>query len=203
MGSNSSSKSSSRTIYGNTTTSNPYAYSNTTNKGTLSGFAEGTALRSVYDMVNNSIDSLLEEYINPSPDSAVNQSKINSYSKTLAQQTRKNLENDIISPLSNRNMLRSSQATDLYRNLLNQNISAVSNYTNELASNSREDTGKMLSNLLSMYMLGANYLAELQNHSLKASSGNASKYSSTATSNGGSIAKDVIPVVLAAIEAFG
>ena len=193
MGSNSS-KSSSRTIYGNTTTSNPYAYSKTDNSVTLAGFKSGTALQSVYDIVNKSVDSLLNEYINPDPNSQINQSKIKSFSDTLARQTRSNLENDIINPLSKRNMLRSSQATDLYRNLLNQNIASTENYTNELYTNSSDEIGKKLSTLLSMYMLGANYLSDLQNHSLRASSGNASKYNTT--SRDSDIASTLLPYAI-------
>jgi hypothetical protein len=199
MGSNSS-KSSSRTIYGNTTTSNPYAYSKTDNNGTLAGFKNGTALQSVYDIVNKSVDSLLNEYINPDPNSPINQSKIKSFSNTLAQQTRNSLENDIINPLSKRNMLRSSQAADLYRNLLNQNVASVANYTNELYTNSSDEVGKKLSNLLSLYMLGANYLSDLQNHSLKASSGNASKYNST--SRDSDIASALLPYAISVMSSL-
>ena len=55
----------STTIYGNTTTKNPYAYAKTDNSGTVSGFQDKTALNSIYNFVNNSIDSLLDEYLNP------------------------------------------------------------------------------------------------------------------------------------------
>ena len=61
MGSKSSS-STTRTVYGNTTTKNPYAYARTNNSGTVSGFQNGTALNSVYNFVNKSIDSLLDVY---------------------------------------------------------------------------------------------------------------------------------------------
>ena len=71
-----------RTVYGNTTTSNPYAYSKTNNQGTLSGFNDGTAFKSVYDVVNNSIDSLLSEYLNPNPESQINNSRIKQFSNT-------------------------------------------------------------------------------------------------------------------------
>ena len=163
-------------VFKNTTTSNPYAYSKTDNNGTTSGFYDGTALKSVYNFVNNSVDSLLDEYLNPNLNSVTNQAKLNAFANTLSNQTRYNLENNIINPLSSRNMIRSSQANDLYKNLANQNISSVSNYANELLSSSQGDTAKVLSNLLSYYMQGANYLSDMQDHSLKASSGMADKY---------------------------
>ena len=159
--------------YGNTTTSNPYAYAKTTNNGTIAGFQDNTALGSVYNFVNKSIDSLLNEYLNPNLNSTTNQAKLNSFVNTLNQQTNSNLENNIINPLSKRNMIRSSQATDLYKNLTNQNISALANYANDLLSSSQDNTAKMLANLLSYYMEGANYLATMQNQSLQTSKGNA------------------------------
>ena len=82
-----------RTVYGNTTTSNPYAYSKTTNDGTESGFQNGTAFKSVYDFVNNNADELLQQYLNPSLNSVTNQAKLNSFANTLSQQTNTNLEN--------------------------------------------------------------------------------------------------------------
>ena len=170
-------KSTSRTVYGNTTTKNPYAYAKTNNSGTESGFQNG-ALNSVYNFVNQNIDSLLEEYMNPNLNSATNQAKLNSFVSNLNQQTNSNLENNIINPLSKRNMLRSSQATDLYKNLANQNNSAIVGYLNDLLSSSQDNTAKMLSNLLAYYMQGANYLTTMQNQSLQTSKGNATTYNS-------------------------
>ena len=184
MGTNPSTITTRRTVYGNTTTSNPYAVSKTTNKGTTSAFQNGTAFNSIYDFVNKNAESLLNEYLNPNLNSAQNQAKINSFANT--QQSRTNLENNIINPLSNRNMLRSSQASDLYKNLANQNTAAVSDFVNNLLASSQSDTGNLLSNLLSYYMLGANYLSDMQNHSLKASSGNATTYTNTNASGNSS-----------------
>ena len=121
-------------VYGNTTTSNPYATATTNNSGTTAAFQPGTALDSVYNFVNNNINSLLDEYLNPSLDSATNQAKLNEYTNTLATESLKNLENNIINPLSNRNMIRSSQATDLYENLSDANTDSLSSYINELLS---------------------------------------------------------------------
>ena len=178
-----SSSTTKRTVYGNTTTSNPYAYSKTNNDGTTSGFQKGTAFQSIYDFVNKSANSLLEDYLNPNLNSVTNQAKLNSFANTLSQQTKSSLENDIINSLSKRNLVRSSQAGDLYKNLANQNAASIANYANELISNSQNDTAKMLSNLLSYYMLGANYLSGMQNNSLSASQGNATQYNNSTGNN--------------------
>ena len=196
MGSKSSSTTS-RTVYGNTTTSNPYAYSKTTNNGTKSGFQNGTALNSVYNFVNKSIDSLLDEYLNPNLNSVTNQAKMNSFANTLNQQTRTNLENNIINPLSKRNMVRSSQAANLYRNLANQNVASIADYANNLLATSQDNTAKMLSNLLNYYMQGANYLASMQNHSLNSSQGNATRYNEV-TGNNSAMQDVLFKIALAA-----
>lgn len=169
------------TVYGNTKTTNPYAYSQTNNSGTASGFQNGTAFKSVYDFVNRNAESLLDEYLTPKLNSVTNRAKLNSFSNTLSQQTRNSLENDIINNLSKRNMIRSSQASDLYKNLSNQNTAAIANFANDLLANSQENTAKMLTNLLSYYMYGANYLSDLQQHSLNASAGNATKTTGSAS----------------------
>ncbi len=170
-------------VYGNTTTSNPYATATTNNSGTTAAFQPGTALDSVYNFVNNNINSLLDEYLNPSLDSATNQAKLNEYTNTLATESLKNLENNIINPLSNRNMIRSSQATDLYENLSDANTDSLSSYINELLSESQDNTASVLNNLLSAYMLGYNVISDMQNQSLQTSAGNATTTANNSASS--------------------
>ena len=177
-------KSTQTTVYGNTTTSNPYAYAKTNNSGTVAGFQNGTALNSIYNLVNNNIDSLLNNYLNPNLDSVTNKAKLNAFTNTLNQQSKANLENNIINPLSKRNMIRSSQASDLYRNLSNQNIASIADFANNLLATSQDDTAKMLTNLLAYYMQGANYLSSMQNQSLQTSKGNATTTNTTNTGLG-------------------
>ena len=170
-------------VYGNTTTSNPYATATTNDSGTTAAFQPGTALDSVYNFVNNNINSLLDEYLNPSLDSATNQAKLNEYTNTLATESLKNLENNIINPLSNRNMIRSSQATDLYENLSDANTDSLSSYINELLSESQDNTASVLNNLLSAYMLGYNVISDMQNQSLQTSAGNATTTANNSASS--------------------
>ena len=167
------------TVYGNTTTSNPYATATTTNSGTTAAFQPGTALDSVYNFVNKNMGSLLDEYLNPSLNSTTNQAKLNAYTSALSSESLKNLENNIINPLSERNMVRSSQATDLYKNLSESNTNALSSYINELLSGSQDNSAAMINNLLSAYMQGYNVISDMQNQSLQTSAGN-----STTTSEG-------------------
>lgn len=168
MGGSSKSKSSSstKTTYGNTTTKNPYYNSSTDSKGnTVTNFVQGSAGQQAYDFVNNNISGLLQDYLNPSINSSVNQAKLNQFNKAQQQ----NLQNNIISPLANNNMLRSSQATNLYNNLSNQSA----DYVNDLIANSQNDTWNIINNLMSLYMSGYTGSSSEENTSLNASSGNA------------------------------
>ena len=119
--------------------------------------------------------NLLEQYLNPSLNSTTNQAKIKSFINNLNSESSKALENNIINPLSNRNMIRSSQASNLYKNLAQNNTNQIANYTNELLGNSQEETAKMLNNLMLLYMNGYNALAANQQQSLATSQGNATK----------------------------
>ena len=172
-------KSQTTTQYGNTTTSNPYVTASTNNAGTNAAFQPGTALESVYNYVNNNINSLLDDYLNPNLNSATNQAKLNAFTNALNSTTRANMENNIINPLSKRNMLRSSQASDLYRSLSNQQTASLDNYITELLSSAQNESASMLNNLLQMYLQGYNVLSDISSKSLKTSAGNATKTTET------------------------
>ena len=178
-----SKKTTSSTVYGNTTTVNPYVTSQTTNQGTVSAFKENTAFNSINNFVNKNIDQLLNEYLNPTLNSTTNQSKMNSFVNTLNNLSAQSLENNIINPLSRRNMIRSSQATDMYRNLALNNANQISSYAQELLGNAQKDTASLLTNLMLLYMNGYNVMNDTQSQSLATSQGNATKTNSTGNGN--------------------
>ncbi len=177
-----SKKTTSQTVYGNTTTKNPFVTSQTTNNGTISTFNPGTAFDTVNNFVNTNMDSLLEEYLNPTLNSVTNQAKMNSYLNALNPESAKMLENNIINPLSKRNMIRSSQATNMYNNLAQNNAAQVGAYANELLANSQAETAKVLTNLMLMYMNGYNAIADNQKQSLATSQGNSTQTNKTSES---------------------
>lgn len=188
-------------IYGNTTTNNPYASATTNNSGTTANFQPGTALDSIYNFVNKNMDSLLDEYLNPNLNSRTNQAKLNAYTNKLNSETYKNLENNIINPLSNRNMVRSSQATDLYKNLSDQNASSLSSYINDLLADSQENTASMMNNLLAAYMQGYNVISDMQNQSLQTSAGNGTTTTnSSSNSNGLGMSTDSAGKIVSILE---
>lgn len=179
-----SSKTTSQTVYGNTTTTNPYVTSQTTNKGTTSVFNPDSAFSTINDYVNNNIGKLLDEYLNPTLNSVTNKSKLNSFANALNSESVKALENNIVNPLSNRNMIRSSQATNLYNNLVQNNANQIGNYANELLGGSQSEMAKVLSNLMLLYMNGYNAVLANQQQSLATSQGNAQKTQNTTESSG-------------------
>lgn len=182
-GSKSKSSSESSTTYKTTTTTNPYVKSTTNDSGTTTTLQPNTALSKVYNFTNNNIDQLLNEYLNPSIDTATNQAQLNAYTKTLNDETRKSLENNIIAPLAQRNMIRSSQATDLYNNLAKQQNDAISDYTANLLTNSQNNTASMINTLMNLAFQGYNVVSGNQAQSLNTSSGNADKKSSGSSSS--------------------
>ena len=195
-----SQKTTSRTVYGNTTTANPYVTATTNNAGTVASFQPGTALEAIYNNVNRDMGNLLNEYLNPTLNSTTNQAKLNAFNNTLNTTTRQNLENGIINPLSNRNMIRSSQATDLYKNLSNQNNASLDSYINGLLSESQDNTARMMTNLLNMYMQGLGAINNVQGQSLQTSSGNATKTSNT-TNKSDQLAELATIIAKAAMQA--
>ena len=178
-----STKSTSKTVYGNTTTTNPYVTSKTTNKGTTSVFKPNTALSNINDFVNTNMNNLLDEYLNPTLNSVTNQAKMNSFINAINSESAKNLENIIINPLSNRNMIRSSQATNMYNNLAQNNANQIANYANDLLANAQSETAKVLTNLMLLYMNGYNAISDTQKQSLATSQGNAQKSQKTTESS--------------------
>lgn len=172
--SNASSKSNSSSSkrYSTTTTSNPYVTSTTNNRGTTTKFQNGSALSTVNNFTNNNIDRLLNEYLNPSINTTQNQALLGQYQKNLESETNKSLQNNIIAPLTRRNMIRSSQATDLYNNLSKNNNDAISDYTAQLLSNSQNTTENTLNTLMNYIFQTGNLFNSNQALSLNTSSGN-------------------------------
>lgn len=178
-GSSSSSNTNLNTVLGNTTTKNPYVTSTTNNKGTQSNFIDGTAFATIYDSVNNNIGNLLNEYLNPSLNSATNQAQLANFQKNMNEQMNKTMENNIVNPLTKRNMVRSSQATDMYNYANKRAASETADFTNDLLANSQANTANVMNNLLNAYLQGYNVINNNQAQSLNTSNANASKNQTT------------------------
>lgn len=192
----------SKTVYGNTTTTNPFVTSQTTNNGTISEFKPNTAFNTINSYVNKNIGGLLDEYLNPTLNSTTNKAKMDAFINNINAQSSKSLENNIINPLSQKNMIRSSQATNLYKNLAENNANQIGSYTKELLSTSQQDTAKLLNNLMLLYLNGYNAISENQKQSLLTSQGNSSKTENSTDPNAfnSEMAQIALQLVMASME---
>lgn len=181
-GSGSSSNSSSTTTYHKTTTKNPYVTSVTDNYGTTTTLNDGTAYKSIYDYNNKNMDELLEEYRHPTLNTPTNQALLQNYTDNLNKQSKKALENNIINPLTQRNMIRSSAAANMYSNLAEAMNDSISDYSAELLANSQRNTGDMINLLMNAYLQGHNAVNGNQALSLQTSAGNATTTGNSKTS---------------------
>lgn len=182
---NSSSNNYKTNYLGTSTTKNPYVTSTTNNNGTTSSFKPNTAMETIYNSVNQNIGNLLNEYINPTLESNTNKALLNNFANVMQSQSKQNLENNIINPLTQRNMIRSSQATDLYKKEAENTNSNIANFANNLLANSQANTADMITNLLNAYLQGYNIVSDNQAQSLATSKANGSSFSTTNTDNFG------------------
>ena len=179
MGGSSSSDSSgaSWTVHNPVYSNNPYSTVYTdANGNTTANFNEGTGFKTVYDYTNANMGDLLNEWRNPSLDTTTNQARIKAYNKTMNENALNNLENNIINPLSQRNMIRSSQATQLYKGLNDSLIDAYDNFTTDLLANSQKETGNMIDQLQNWYMQGQQALNQDIQNNLNVYNGNGVTY---------------------------
>ena len=169
--SNSSSTTTSKPVYSASSQTNPY-YKTTTNSSgdTVTNFLKGSAGETAYNYVNDNIGSLLNNYLNPSLNNSVDQAKLTAFN----QQQQQNLQNSIINPLANNNMIRSSQATNMYNNLSNQ----YADYTNQLLADSQANSWNMINNLMNMYTTGYSGANSEIGNALQASVGRSDSSSS-------------------------
>ena len=159
---------------------NPYTTVITDSSGTRADFNDNTWFGDINNYANANAKDLLEEWRNPNLNSTTNQAKINMYNKEMDKNLNNALENNIIAPLSQRNMIRSSQATDLYKGLSKSMADKYDDFINNLLANSQENTGKMIDQLTNWYMQGQNVLNQDIQNSINHANGNAT---STTTGN--------------------
>lgn len=170
--SNTSSTTSTTPTFINTNTTNPYYVTKTDKNGnTTNDFVKGSAGETAYNFVNQNISGLLNDYLNPSLDTTTNRAKLSQFNK----QQQANLQNNIINPLASNNMVRSSQATNMYNNLSNQ----AADYANDLLASSQSDTWNMINNLVNLYTMGYQGANSDVTTALKAATGNNSMTTSS------------------------
>lgn len=137
-----------------TTSTSPYATATSTKNGTdvkLNDFLTNTNA-----WVEKSMPSLYNQLLNPSLDNAVTKAKSNLFNDAFSESSKKAFENNLINPLSNRNMLRSSASTDMYNNFAKDQNDTISTFNNQLIADNTTDTSNLINQLMNIYLLGAN-----------------------------------------------
>ena len=169
--SNTDSTTTTKPTYSASSQTNPYFTTKTDDKGnTTSNFTQGSAGETTYNYVNQNIGELLNNYLKPSLNNVTDQAKLSEFNKVQQQ----NLQNNIINPLTTNNMVRSSQATNMYNNLSNQSA----DYANQLLAESQDNTWNMINNLMNLYSTGYTGASNEIGNALQASVGNTQKSSS-------------------------
>ncbi len=145
-------------------------------------FVPNTLYAQGYDAGNRDFNQFYDEWKNPSLDSVTNQARIAAYDKEMNKGLQNDYYNNILNPLANSNMLRSSQATNMYNNLTNQALEKRNDFTNNLLAQSEENAYNRLKALYDAYAQGQAAMSGDLNSAIQMANGNStSKGSSTTT----------------------
>lgn len=181
---NSSSDSSSTTTFSNTNQVNPYFTSSTNKNGkTNVAFTKGSAGQTAYNFVNKNLQGLLNNYLNPSMNDPTIQANMNMFRRNLNEESQNALQNNILNPLLNNNMIRSSQATNMYNNLSNQMNKSYADYLDSQIAGARDMYGSMIDKLVNMYTQGYTGATKEEGQSINASLGTGTTSSNSNTSS--------------------
>ena len=137
-----------------TTSTSPYATATSTKNGTtvkLNDFLTNTNA-----WVESSMPGLYNQLLNPSLDNPVTKAKSDLFNQSFSEASNRAFENNLINPLSNRNMVRSSAATNMYNNFAKDQNDTISQFNNQLIADNTQDTSNLINQLMNIYLLGAN-----------------------------------------------
>lgn len=137
-----------------TTSTSPYATATSTKNGTtvkLNDFLTNTNA-----WVEGSLPGLYHQLLNPSLDNPVTKAKSDLFNQSFSEASNKAFENNLINPLANRNMVRSSAATNMYNNFAKDQNDTISQFNNQLIADNTQDTSNLINQLMNIYLLGAN-----------------------------------------------
>lgn len=137
-----------------TTSTSPYATAISKQNGTdvkLNSFLTNTNA-----WVEKSLPGLYNQLLNPSLDNPVTKAKSDLFNNTFTEASNKAFENNLINPLANRNMLRSSASTNMFNNFAKDQNDTISQFNNQLIAENTQDTSNLINQLMNIYLLGAN-----------------------------------------------
>lgn len=151
---------------------------------TTQSFVPNTLYAQAYEKGNQDFNDLYNEWKNPSLDSVTNQARIQAYDKAMNQSLQNDYYNNVLNPLASSNMLRSSQATNMYNNLTNQAVDKRDDFTTNLLAESETNAYNRLKALYDAYAQGQAVMNGDLNSAIQMANGNS-------TSKGTSSSKSV------------
>ena len=152
----------SKPSYASVTSINPYAtaYVN----GAVTRYVLNNFLTNQNKTIEETVPNLFQNLSNPSLDNPISLARRRAFTSALYNQSQNAFENNVISPLSQRRMLRSSLLNDLSNNLQSNQASQIANFNNEELANALNDTQSLINFYMDRYRDNASYgQATLQN----------------------------------------
>ena len=140
--------------YASTTSTNPYATGKANSSG--SSYELNDFLTNTNKYVESSMPGLYTQLLNPSLDNATTKARSDLFYKTFNEDSTKAFENNLINPLSSRNMVRSSTMNDLSNKFQKDQTDTISNFNDQLIANNTTDTTNLINTLMNLYLTGAN-----------------------------------------------
>lgn len=140
--------------YASTTSNNPYATGTADKNG--SSYTLNPFLNQTNKFVESNMPSLYNQLLNPSLNNPVTQARSELFYNQFNKDSNKAFENNLINPLIERNMVRSSAMNDLSNQFMQNQNENISNFNNQLISNNLSDTSSLISQLMNLYLQGAN-----------------------------------------------
>ena len=190
--------------YATVTSSNPYA------TAISNGFGSAYTLNPFLTKQNKAIEAavpqLYQKLANPTLDDPISKARTQAFTKSLNSQSNQAFENNIINPLSQRRMLRSSLVNDLANNLQANQTSQIADFNTNQLANSLTDAQSLINFYMNQYKNNAYFGVDtLSGNSKNSSNINSYNLKSVGGANGsvdwGTIAKTAATAA-AAIASF-
>lgn len=188
--------------YSTVMTTSPYATAYSNNY--LSTYRLNPFLTTQNKTIENTVPQLYERLANPTLNDTVSKARTSAFTKALNSQSQQAFENNIINPLSERRMLRSSLVNDLANNLQAQQTSKIADFNTNQLANSLSDTQSLINFYMNQYKNNASFGSDLLNQNLNHSSNVNSYNLKTSSGSGGgfdwgSLAKTAASVAAAIV----
>lgn len=134
---------------------NPYATAFMSKFG--SAYALNPFLSKQNSLIEQNVPQLYSQILNPTTENKISQAQTKAFTNDLNVQSRAAFENNIINPLSERRMLRSSLLNDLANNLQQTQTSQIANFKNEQLANSSKEAMELVNFFMNQYKTNASF----------------------------------------------